>query len=143
MNIFELLTRGTLPNEFSVSIGELVRKAREERGLSQDQLSKAIYKRRASISEIENGKMMMDMETLFMLCIALKKPMRYFVPEKYQHYLTKEKLSVREEQLLLEFRRIRDDKQEQLAIKQIQAIADVEDAMEIQAEDLISDQEAS
>jgi ribosome-binding protein aMBF1 (putative translation factor) len=55
------------PNEFTVSMGKLIRIAREENGMSQFELAKEINRRPATISLIENGKSEISVITLMLL----------------------------------------------------------------------------
>jgi transcriptional regulator with XRE-family HTH domain len=68
------------PNEFTQGMGELIRLAREERGMSQVDLAKEINRRPATISLIENGKSEISVLTLMLFAIALQKPISYFFP---------------------------------------------------------------
>lgn len=71
----------TNPNEFTIGMGELIRKAREERELSQAEFAKETNRRPATISYIENGKSDISVLTLLLFAITLKKPISYFFPE--------------------------------------------------------------
>jgi transcriptional regulator with XRE-family HTH domain len=66
------------PNKFTVYMGNAIKEAREEQGLSQEELAKKIYRRRATLSDIENGKSDVDAGTLWLLSAYLKKPLSYF-----------------------------------------------------------------
>ena len=77
--MLEYVTGEDLPNSFSVYMGKRIREAREEKGWSQQELADMIYKRRASISEIENGKMYPDVVSLTLIAANLQKPLRYFI----------------------------------------------------------------
>jgi transcriptional regulator with XRE-family HTH domain len=74
----------TNPNEFTIGMGELIRKAREERGLSQAEFAKETNRRPATISYIENGKSDISVLTLLLFAVTLKKPISYFFPEFLQ-----------------------------------------------------------
>ena len=69
------------PNEFTIRMGQLIRKAREERGMSQAELAKETNRRPATISDIENGKSEIGVLTLVLFAIILNKPISYFFPE--------------------------------------------------------------
>ncbi len=71
------------PNEFTVEIGKLIRKAREDIGYSQVELAKKINRRPATISDIENGKSEIGILTLILFAIELKRSVSYFFPEIY------------------------------------------------------------
>jgi len=68
------------PNEFTVEMGKLIRKARKEQGLSQAELSKLINRRPATISDIENGKSEISVISLATFAAILNKPVSYFFP---------------------------------------------------------------
>lgn len=89
--VYDLLTklgqeRGYMPNNLTIGMGELIRKARDEIGLSQADLAKKIYRRQASVSDMENGKMQPDAETLVYLSLVLLKPISYFFPKQYNQF---------------------------------------------------------
>lgn len=69
------------PNLFTIGMGELIRQARENIGLSQADLAKALNRRQGTISDIENGKSDISITTLVQFAIELKKPISYFFPE--------------------------------------------------------------
>ena len=68
------------PNEFTVEMGKLIRKARKDLSLSQVELAKMLNKRPATISDIENGKSEISVITLAMFAANLNKPVSYFFP---------------------------------------------------------------
>lgn len=117
-----------LPNKYSVEIGERIRTARLENNLSQEELAKAIYKRRASLSDMENGKMLPDAFTLIFLANRLKKSLDYFIPEIYRKAIVFQEgeLSTLEKELLSQFRRITNEEIKKLAINQVRALAGFE-----------------
>ncbi|QPC82064.1 helix-turn-helix transcriptional regulator [Phototrophicus methaneseepsis] len=117
--------RGRLPNPLSRGIGNAIRQAREEAGLSQTELANAVYKRRASISEIENGKMYPDIETLTYISRKLNKPLLYFIPEKYRQHVYAEESTPEDSELLMLFRKL-PVAQKRVAIAQIKALVDME-----------------
>lgn len=68
------------PNEFTIEMGMLIRQAREDRGLSQVELSRIINRRPATISAIENGKSEIGILTLVLFAVVFEKPISYFFP---------------------------------------------------------------
>lgn len=68
------------PNEFTVEMGKLIRKARKEMGFSQVELAELVNRRPATISDIENGKSEISVITLAMFAANLNKPVSYFFP---------------------------------------------------------------
>jgi transcriptional regulator with XRE-family HTH domain len=115
-----------LPNKFTEAFGERIRRAREQAGMSQAELANAIYRRQASISDMENGKMDANITTLLMLSFVLKKPLSYFFPEGWISDLPPEKLSLDQQELLIQASRLDDDDIQRL-IAQARALADLAD----------------
>ena len=72
--------KGSLPNNFTIGMGKLIRQAREDAGMSQTALAKAIYRRQATLSAIENGKMEVEASTLSLISATLDRPITYFFP---------------------------------------------------------------
>ena len=66
------------------SIGERVRKLRDERGLSQLALGKAIGVRQTTISQIENGENKPSWKTLQKLTEYFGVPLSYLLDEELQ-----------------------------------------------------------
>jgi transcriptional regulator with XRE-family HTH domain len=96
------------PNKFTRAMGQLIKDARDERGLSQTELSELVYRRQAAISEMENGKMEVDASTLMPLAAALEKPLTYFFPRPWVRHVPQEDLSPVEQELITEFRQLPD-----------------------------------
>ncbi len=124
--ILQWFNRDTMPNRLSIAMGERIKEAREERGLSQTQLAEAIFKRRPSISEMENGRMYPDIQSLLLMSRYLKKPLSYFIPSFIRVFKAEEALTPEEEELLLHFRRIRQRDQQRLAINQMRVLSEFE-----------------
>jgi transcriptional regulator with XRE-family HTH domain len=114
------------PNKITKYIGAAIRKAREEKGISQAELSRFIYRRRATLSDIENGKTEPDASTLAILAHTLEKPLGYFYPAFIYRPLKKEDLNPLEIELLIQFRQVCSDHLRKVIIKQVKAIADFE-----------------
>jgi len=74
------LEKGTRPNKFTRHLGDAIRKAREDKGVSQVDLANLINIRRATLSDMENGKTEPDAFTLADLAHKLEKPLSYFFP---------------------------------------------------------------
>ena len=70
----------TIPNEFTLEMGKLIKTAREEMGLSQTELAEKLSKRQATISDFENGKIEIGILILVQLAIVFGKPISYFIP---------------------------------------------------------------
>jgi len=116
-----------LPHRYSMEIGERILEARLESGFTQEELAKRIYKRRASLSDMENGKMLPDAFTLIMISDRTRKPIDYFMPEIYRlnQELAEDELGPLEKDVLTQFRRISDPHTRKLILKQIKAAADL------------------
>lgn len=78
-----------------------------------------IYKRRASLSDMENGKMYADVVSFVYLAAILEKPIAYFILPNI-NIPSDSDLMGDELEVIQQFRRIRDPKQRKLAVKQIQ-----------------------
>ncbi len=96
------------PNSFTIEMGKLIRQTREEKGYSQATLATKIGIRRATLSEIENGKNEPNASELTYLAAHLEKPLTYFFPKRLRSQITKEDLSPEELELLGHFREIWD-----------------------------------
>lgn len=116
-----------IPNKFTIAMGELIKKAREESGLSQDDLAKLIFRRRATLSVIENGKSEVGTITLARIAAKTSKPITYFYPKFAKADMVEEKLSSEEQEILLEFRKILDTKTQQIALKQVKLLAEIDE----------------
>jgi transcriptional regulator with XRE-family HTH domain len=110
ISIFDLIP------DITPEMGALIRYAREEAGLSQSELAEGIGKRQASISDMENGKMQPDASTLSNLAIRLNKPVSYFFPDIIHRVAGPEGASLEEQELIILFRSLSDDKHMQKAI---------------------------
>jgi|GEM_PF-3215529 len=112
------------PNKFTIYLGNQIQNARMEAGLSQEELSNFLQKRRATVSDIENGKGEVDASTLAILAHVLEKPLGYFYPPYLYKELKQEDLSPLENELLIYFRQIVDDTLQEAVIKQVKVIGD-------------------
>jgi hypothetical protein len=76
---------------------------------------------------METGRMVPDVIDLVRLADSLDKPLTYFIPAPYRDkWLPAEETTVAEMQLLLQFRRLRDERHQRLAITQLRALANFE-----------------
>lgn len=121
-NMLEKLTAGDMPNHFTRAMGELIRQAREEAGLSQRELAEKIYRRQAALSDIENGKMEPNASTITLLSFHLNKPISYFFPEKYKYENVLEELSDLELEILLYTKKL-DSSDQVRILAQIKALS--------------------
>ena len=123
--ILNLLAYGEpFPNNFTIYLGEQIKRAREEAGMSQEELSKLIYKRRPTVSAIENGKGEVDASSLILLAHVLDKPLGYFYPPHLYREVKQEALTPLENELLIHFRHIWDDSLRKLVVDQVRVIGE-------------------
>ena len=71
----------TVPNEFTLEMGKLIRAAREEEGLSQTELAEICSDLHEWRNDFETGKIEIGILTLVQLAIVFGKPISYFIPE--------------------------------------------------------------
>jgi len=112
------------PNKFTIFLGNQIQKARTEAGLSQEELSNFLQIRRATVSDIENGKGEVDATTLAILAHILEKPLGYFFPPYLYQELKQEDLTPLENELIIQFRKIVDDTLQEVVIKQVKAVGE-------------------
>ncbi len=62
-----------------VMIGKRIKTARKEKGYTQEELAEKCGCRSPHISNVENGKIGVSLELLYVLSIVLEKSMDYFV----------------------------------------------------------------
>lgn len=107
----------TIPNEFTVEMGKMIKKAREEKGLNQSQLAEKLNRRQATISDFENGKIEIGILTLVLIAIELNKPISYFIPEMTFFTSVNELHNKWEEEALSVFRELEYNGDSDLAVK--------------------------
>lgn len=112
------------PNKFTIYPGNQIQKARMEAGLSQEELSNYLQKRRATVSDIENGKGEVDASTLAILAHVLEKAIGYFYPPYLYQEIKQEDLTPLENELLIHFREIVDVTLQKAVVGQVKVIAD-------------------
>ena len=61
-------------------IRERIRQARTDANKTQDELAKAVYKNRVTISDIERGRVQVSASDLAFIAAELEKPISYFYP---------------------------------------------------------------
>lgn len=124
-NFLDLLAYGEpRPNKFTVFLGEQIKKARIEAGLTQEELAERIYKRRATVSDIENGKGEVDTSTFALLAHVLNKPLGYFYPPTLYREIKQEDLTPLENELLIHFREVWDDHLQHVGISLVKALSE-------------------
>lgn len=116
-SVLEKLAAGDLPNKFTLRMGELIRKAREEAGFSQRELSERIYRRQAALSEMENGKMEPNASTLVHLSLNLDKPISYFFPDQFTPEKNLGEISDLEKEILILIKKLNNDDKEKILVQ--------------------------
>jgi len=111
------------PNRFTLFMGNAIRTAREEMGIRQKDLSKKIYKRQATLSDIENGKVEVDASTLSLLSYYLRKPIAYFYPKPLYEELVQGDMTPLSLEMQMQFEQIYGDDLQKLAIAIIRVLA--------------------
>lgn len=120
----------TIMAEFTPKqVGEQIRTARQQAGMSQTHLAEILSRRQAYISDMENGKAEPSATMLVQLAYALKKPVSFFFPPEYRNFeqgwtTKKEELSVEEQELITKLRSIRYFFEPKLALHLVNALAD-------------------
>ena len=121
----DLQYKQSIPNWFTIGMGELIREARKEAQMSQADLAEGIFRRQASISDIENGKREVTASELLYLSYTLNKPITYFIPEKYKRNMhIEENLSELERELLIQAKELSTEDMKRV-IAQIKALSDL------------------
>ena len=111
------------PNKFTRFIGTQIKVAREEVGISQEELARKCYLRRATLSDIENGKTEPDTSAFTLLAYYLNKPLAYFLPEFMYNEMKKEELRPLEQELLFHFQAIHGDELQKLLISLVKVFS--------------------
>jgi len=115
----------TIPNKLTRGLGELIRQAREEVNLSQDELAEHSYMRQSTISDIENGRIEISVSQLLYLSYALNKPITYFFPKGSLLISDESPLSEDEFEMLIYAKRLSRDNLKRV-IAQIKDLAEME-----------------
>ena len=125
--LLELLSdKEPIPNKVTIGIGNKIQLARKDAGMTQARLGSMIYRRRATISDLENGKSEVSVSTLALISAALDKPITYFLPWYIYANLKTEDLEPADQEVLLQFQKIGSKDLQRLAIQQIKLIADAD-----------------
>lgn len=129
-NLFDLIDsflgkNSELPNKFTVAMGALIRKARQEENITQSELAEKTYFRQAAISDIENGKREATSSELLYFSVALNKPITYFFPEIFINEPDYEHLTLLEKELIIHARHLQIDDLRRV-IAQVKALVDLD-----------------
>jgi transcriptional regulator with XRE-family HTH domain len=104
-------------------MGTMIRQAREEMGMSQEELADRTFRRRLNVSEMENGKTTINAWTLLILSDVLKKPLSYFFPPHLVTDIPDNSLSPKEHELITYFRKIYDEDLEKVTLNIVKNIS--------------------
>lgn len=63
-------------------IGGRIREARQQKGWTQTQLAKAVYKSQGNISDYERGRLAINAVDLMLIAVYLEKPITFFFPRR-------------------------------------------------------------
>lgn len=83
-----IATRKSFPDNACSEMGILIRDARNKMGMSQAKLADAVQMRRAAISDIENGKRVLDVIGLVKFSRVLNQPIDSFIPQELKSHPT-------------------------------------------------------
>ena len=110
-------------------VGKQIRKAREDSGMSQQELADKMGTRQAYISDLEKGKTEPNVSTLVKLGHYLKKPIAGFVPVHYREIvgvpvIERDDLSPEEEEVIRSMRAVYPVLSEGLILHLMRSILD-------------------
>lgn len=114
----------TLPNKFTIALGERIRDARIEAKMSQAELAEKAYFKQSSVSRIEAGTRDVSAEEILYLGFALDKPIIYFFPNEFTHEPVKDNLTAAEIELLSLVRQLSPSELRKI-IAQVKAIIEL------------------
>jgi transcriptional regulator with XRE-family HTH domain len=110
-------------------VGELIRRARTEKNLSQAELAELLGRRQAYISDLENGKTEPSATLLMQLCLLLGQPITYFFQHGWmdagQPPLKPDELSTEEAALFERLRQLEQGFDYHLAMRILNTMVDV------------------
>ncbi len=130
---------GDMPNKHTKEMGELIRKAREEIGITQKELARKTFRKKLAVHQMETGKVDISAWTIPYLSFALKKPITYFYPKWDLSLDPKEgELSNLEKELIVNFRGYFSDRLRKLFIKFAKLISEYDPGQDT-ADNLIKD----
>ena len=101
-----------------LALGQRIRQAREQAGLSQTQVANTLNLDQSSISELERGRRRLFVSELLELARLFDRPVLYFLNSETEQ-------SDRDLQLLQYFHRLPSSKAQQIAIDIIRLLAQI------------------
>ena len=113
-----------IPNKFTEEMGQIIKNAREEKGMSQSQLAEEMSRRQATISDLENGKTEIGIFTLIVLSRVFNKPISFFIPKMSFLATVNDLQNEREEEALMLFRELEYEGDSQLALEFLKMLTD-------------------
>lgn len=132
MSIFSKLFNREEEDKYNRFIREKIREARVEKGWTQAELAKSVYKSQGNISDIEMGRLQVSAVDLMGIAYNLEKPIKYFFP---MYVPTEGDLVPSEWEIIHQFRRIwGNEALERLAINQVKQIADASTEADLKAD---------
>ena len=114
----------TRQEQIAEYIREHIKRAREERSMSQEELAKAIDKTNVTISDIERGKVGVSAVDLALIAKALNRPMSYFIPNYVRIRVPPDDLRTTENRLIADFRRLEYIELENLVLDFVSRLSD-------------------
>lgn len=127
------------PNDLTIAMGQLIKKAREEKGMSQAELAQEMKRRQGTISAIELGKSDISILTLFSFSLTLRKPISYFLPTSFIKDLVYDVKNADEEQILKDFKELEMLGEAELGLRQMDLLVNYFIEMQKAAEEGIID----
>ena len=101
------------------------KKARDEKDLSQRDMSFLVNRSQGFISKMEKGEVLPSLTDLLAMTLILEKPFKYFIPS-FAYYKSKEGETDGEEwELLQAFRKIKSEDAKRIAINTIEQLAEM------------------
>lgn len=116
-----------IPNRFTIAVGELIKNARVDAGLTQEELSWNAYIPQSTLSKMENGKVEPSASEIVYLSNALSKPITYFFPNQIVRHLKIEEVEDELLNELLMLGRKLDDDELRKVIAQVRALIDLDE----------------
>lgn len=111
-------------NKYNRFIRERIVEARKEKGMTQEELARALQRSRETIANIESGRTEINAVDLMGIAYVLEKPVRYFYP---QYVPTENDLSSQEWELIYYFRRTQNEALKKLLIRQAREFVEISD----------------
>lgn len=106
-------------------IRQQARKAREEKQISQRELSLTVNRSKSFISKMEAGDLVPSVTDLLAMSLTLKKPLKYFLPGFAYYKPTDDELDGDEWELVRAYRKIKNDEAKKLAIKSVEGLSQI------------------